>query len=237
MPSAYLDYADDDAVCEAYVAHGNAAARRPAVLVAHQWSGQSDAERAAADRLASLGYVGFALDVYGKGRRGQPGTDNSHLMNPFMADRAGLRARLLAAVDAARGHDAVDPDRIAVVGYCFGGLCALDLARANAPGLRGAVSFHGMFSPPNIGPQPAIKASVLVLHGWDDPMAPPQDVLALSAELSAARADWQIHAHGHAMHSFTNPAANAPERGLAYDAKAADRSWKSTEQFLAEVLG
>lgn len=237
MSNAYLDYADGDAVCEAYVAHGGVGARRPAVLVAHQWAGQGDAERDAAERLAGLGYVGIAIDVYGKGNRGRPGTDNSALMSPFMADRARLRTRLLAAVDAARAHDAVDPNRLAVIGYCFGGLCALDLARANAPGLRGAVSLHGMFGPPELGAQPDIKPSILVLHGWEDPMAPPADVLALANELTAAKADWQLHAYGHAMHAFTNPAAAAPERGLAYDEKAARRSWATTETFLAEVLG
>ncbi len=236
MPSSYFDYADGNAICEAYVAHADASGRRPAVLIAHQWAGQSDAERGAAERLAELGYVGMAIDVYGKGNRGSPGADNSALMNPFMADRARLRTRLLAAVEAARAHAAVDPERIAVIGYCFGGLCALDLARANAPGLRGAVSLHGMFSAPNLGDQPAIKASVLVLHGWDDPMAPPADVLALAQELTAAKADWQIHAYGHAMHAFTNPAAAAPERGLAYNEKAAHRSWAAVQAFLAEVL-
>lgn len=237
MLTTCLDYADGDMTCEAYVAHdGPAGTRRPAVLVAHQWAGQSDHERRVAEQLAGLGYVGFALDVYGKGRRGSVGEDNSHLMNPFLADRAALRARLLAAADAARGHDAVDPDRIAVIGYCFGGLCALDLARANAPGLRGAASLHGIFPPPNLGAQSDIAASVLVLHGWDDPMAPPRDVLALTAELTAANADWQLHAYGHARHAFTNPAANAPERGLAYNEKAARRSWASVQTFLAEVF-
>lgn len=236
MPTSTFDYADGDAICEAYIAHADVGERRPAVLVAHQWAGQSDAERGAAERLAKLGYVGIALDVYGKGNRGQTGADNSALMNPFMADRAKLRARLLAAVEAARRHKAVDPERVAVIGYCFGGLCALDLARANAPGLRGAVSLHGIFSAPNLGEQPPINASILVLHGWEDPMAPPKDVLALSQELTAAKADWQLHAYGHAMHSFTNPHAAAPERGLAYDEKADKRSWAATQAFLAEVL-
>ena len=232
----FADYRDGDAVCEAYVALPAGAAPRPAVLVAHQWAGQGEAERSAADRLAGLGYVGMALDVYGKGVRGEPGGDHSHLMGPFLQDRARLRQRLLAAVEAARGQAGVDPDRIAVIGYCFGGLCALDLARANAPGLKGAVSLHGLFAPPKLGAQDPIDASLLVLHGWDDPMVPPADVLALSEELTAASADWQLHAYGHAKHGFTNPAANMPERGLAYDARAARRAWASVESFLAETL-
>jgi dienelactone hydrolase len=238
MPTtSYLDYRDGDTICEAYVAQGGPAGeKRPAVLVAHQWSGQQPPEREAADRLAALGYVGIAIDVYGKGRRGDRTGDNGHLMGPFMADRAALRARLLAAVAAARAHDAVDPERIAVIGYCFGGLCALDVARANAPGVRGVVSLHGIFAAPKLGAQAAIGPGVLVLHGWDDPLAPPADVLMLAEELTAAKADWQLHAYGHAMHSFTNPNAAAPERGVAYDAKAAARSWASVEAFLAEVL-
>lgn len=236
MPTAYLDYAAGDTTCEAYVAHARAGERRPAVLIAHQWAGQSEHERAVAETLAGLGYVGVAIDVYGKGRRGVLGGDNSALMNPLLDDRASLRTRLLAAVDAARAHEAVDPERIAVIGYCFGGLCAIDVARANAPGVRGVVSLHGIFAPPDLGAQPEIKPSVLVLHGWDDPLAPPKDVLALAQELTAAKADWQLHAYGHAMHSFTNPNANFPERGIAYDEKAAHRSWKSVETFLAEVL-
>ena len=236
MPNAYRDYAAGDTTCEAYFAHAAADERRPAVLIAHQWAGQSEHERTVAEKLAGLGYVGVAADVYGKGRRGDATGDNSHLMNPLLEDRATLRARLLAAVDAARAHDAVDPERIAVIGYCFGGLCAIDVARANAPGVRGVVSLHGLFGPPNLGAQPEIKASVLVLHGWDDPLAPPKDVLALTEELTAAKADWQIHAYGHAMHSFTNPNAKFPERGILYNEKAARRSWAAVEAFLAEVL-
>ena len=236
MPKAYLDYPAGDTTCEAYVARPDAGERRPAVLIAHQWAGQSDAERDTAERLAGLGYVGMAIDVYGKRRRGVPGADNSQLMNPLLEDRALLRERLRSAVEAARAHEAVDRERIAVIGYCFGGLCAIDVARANAPGVRGVVSLHGLFAPPGLGAQPEIKPSVLVLHGWDDPMAPPKDVLALAQELTAAKADWQLNAYGHAMHAFTNPNAKAPERGLAYDEKAARRAWASVEAFLAEVF-
>ncbi len=236
MPTATIDYREGDTVCEAYVSYGEGGGKRPAVLVAHQWAGQMPNERDAADRLAKLGYVGIAIDVYGKGNRGEPGGDNGHLMGPFVADRAALRARLLAAVEAARAHGAVDPEKIAVIGYCFGGLCALDLARANAPGLLGAVSIHGIFPPPNIGPQADIAASILVLHGWEDPLAKPDEVLGLAKELTDAKADWQVHAYGHAMHAFTAAAAAAPEKGLLYDAKAVKRSWASVVTFLEEVF-
>lgn len=232
----HYDYADADTVCEAYVARPHGDARLPCVLVAHQWAGLSDHERGAAEHFAESGYVGFAIDVYGKGVRGAPMADNSALMNPYLADRARLLRRLLAAVAAAKAHPAVDPRRIAIIGYCFGGLCALDLARSGTGDIRGAVSVHGLFAPPGLGEAPKIRASVLALHGWNDPMATPADVVALGKELTDAQADWQIHAYGGAMHAFTAPGANAPERGIQYNATADHRSRAAMLAFLAEVL-
>ena len=241
MTGIYDDYRDGDVTCEAYVAGGGGDGRKPCVLVAHQWSGQSDHERATADRVAALGYVGIAIDVYGKGQRGESGTAtamavNGALMGPFTADRAMLRERLLAAVAYAKGRPDVDTNGIAIVGYCFGGLCALDVARSGTADVRGAVSIHGIFAPPNLGEQAPITASVLVLHGWADPMAEPDDAVALARELTDAGADWQMHAYGHAMHAFTAPGANMPGQGLQYDAKAADRSWRAMTGFLAEIF-
>jgi dienelactone hydrolase len=158
-------------------------------------------------------------------------------MTPWISDRAALRRRLLAAVAAAEGVKEVDPARIAVMGYCFGGLCALDLARSGDPRIKGAVSIHGVFMPPNLGPQREITASVLVLHGYADPMAPPADVLSLAEELTKARADWQLHAYGGALHAFTAEGVNLPERGMAYDEKAARRSVKARDSFFVELFG
>lgn len=239
MPGTFEDYQDGETTCEAYVA-GHGGERKPCVLVAHTWAGQSDAERETADKLAALGYVGIAIDVYGKGRRGEHGTPtamatNTALMQPFIQDRAMLRDRLLAAVAFASGRDDVDSTKIAIIGYCFGGLCALDVARSGA-NVCGAVSIHGIFAQPGIGAQGEIKASVLVLHGWDDPMAPPDDVVALGKELTDAKADWQLHAYGHAMHGFSMPSANMPDRGIQYNEKAATRSWRAMTDFLAEIF-
>lgn len=234
--TGHIDYRDGDAVCEGYVARPDGDARLPCVLVAHQWAGLSDHERGAAEHFAEHGYVGFALDVYGKGKRGQPMADNSALMNPWLGDRAALRRRLLAAVAAAKAHPGVDPARIAIIGYCFGGLCALDVARSGTKDVKGAVSLHGIFMPPDIGPQPQIHTKVLVLHGWDDPMAKPDSVVGLATEMTAAKADWQVHAYGNAMHGFTAPGANAPERGIEYNANADRRSRQAMLNFLAEVF-
>ncbi|NOT40445.1 MAG: dienelactone hydrolase family protein, partial [Alphaproteobacteria bacterium] len=159
------------------------------------------------------------------------------LIGPWLNDRAKLKARLMAVVAAAKAHPSVDANRIAMIGYCFGGLCALDVARSGTNEVRGVVSLHGIFAPPNLGPQGPIKAKVLVLHGWEDPMATPQNVLDLAKEMTAAKADWQVHAYGHTMHAFTNEGANAPESGIKYDKASARRSWAATTDFLKEVFG
>ena len=231
-----FNYFDGDTECEGFIAIPEGAGPFPAVLIAHNWVGQGDADNVIADRLATLGYVGLALDVYGKGVRGDPVGDNSPLMMPWMHDRAALRTRLLAAVDAATAHPQVDKHRIAVIGYCFGGLCALDLARSTDPRIKAAVSFHGNYAPPAIGEQSPIAAKVLVLHGWVDPITPPDATVALAHELEAAGTDWQLHAYGRTHHAFTFAGANNPAGGMAYNAASDRRSWKSMTDLLTEVF-
>lgn len=237
MQKEYFDYHHGDLVCEAYLAYQEGGTdKRPGVLVSHTWAGQGDGERETAERLAALGYVGCAVDLYGKGMRGGTMEENRRLMQPLVDDRALLRDRIGAGLAALQAHPAVDADRIGAVGYCFGGLCVLDLARSAPEGLRGVVSVHGMLGAPGLGPQPPITAKVLILHGYDDPMAPPEHVLAVARELSDARADWQLHAYGGTMHAFTHPGANMPEHGLQYNATAARRAWTSLCGFLDEAL-
>lgn len=232
-----IDYTDGEEVFEAYVSIPNGIAGRSAtVLLAHEWSGLNEGMRRVANRIAEIGYVCFAMDVYGKGIRGDQAGDNSHLMMPLIRDRRLLRQRLLAGLRAATQHPSVDPSRIAALGYCFGGLCALDLARAVPPELRSVVTFHAALSPPGIHPQKPMKASILVLHGWEDRFAPPDEVLAIARELTEAEADWQLHCYGHAMHAFTFEGINLPDRGLAYNANASRRSWNAMRAFLTETL-
>ncbi len=229
-------YHDGETACEGYVARPAGGGPHPAVLIAHNWSGQNAADNAVADRLAALGYAGIAIDVYGKGVRGDDQGDNSALMGPWMADRAALRQRLLAAVDAAEADPMIDDSRIAIIGYCFGGLCALDVARSGDGRVKGAVSFHGVYAPTGLPAEP-ITSKVLVLHGWDDPMTPPNATVALAHELTAGGADWQIHAYGNTMHAFTFPAANNPAGGIMYNADSDRRSWQAMTDFLAEIFG
>jgi dienelactone hydrolase len=234
-----LDYRDGDLLCEAFVATPTATSgRKPAVLVAHAWAGQDDFARAQARMLAGLGYVGFAVDMYGKGRRGGTPEVNATLMQPFIEDRALLRRRIVAAANAAAAHPQVDGERLAAIGFCFGGMCVLDLARSGQHGVRGVVSFHGLLGAPGpgVGSPRSISSKVLVLHPYDDPMAPPESVAALAAELTAAKADWQVHMYGGTLHAFTNPEANDPGRGTVYNATAARRSFASMELFLKECL-
>ncbi|MBA2771936.1 MAG: dienelactone hydrolase family protein [Sphingomonas sp.] len=156
-------------------------------------------------------------------------------MGRLRSDRAALRRRLLAVLGLVRGLDAVEGEHIAATGYCFGGLCALDLARSGAD-IAGAASFHGLFDPPELDPQP-IKAKVIAFHGWDDPMVPPQAVVALAQELTEVGADWQIHAYGHTMHGFTNPGATGAIPGVLHNLAAAERSWTAVVNFLEELFG
>jgi dienelactone hydrolase len=212
------------------------AARSPApgVLVAHTWAGRGAFEQSKARSLAELGYVGLALDLYGGGKLGSGPEENRSLMQPFVDDRQLLRRRMLAAVEAVRGADGVDPERIAAIGFCFGGLCVLELARSGAD-VRGVVSFHGLLTPP---PEPAsrVAAKVLVLNGADDPWVPAEHLAAFQREMSEADADWQLHTYGGTVHAFTNPAANSPEAGALYSEVADRRSWRALLAFLDETL-
>jgi dienelactone hydrolase len=208
---------------------------RPGVLVAHAWAGRTDFEDSKARWLAERGYAALAIDLYGKGVRGSNNDENAALMTPLVEDRPMLQARLAANLAVLREQDAVDAARCAGIGFCFGGLCMLDLARSGTA-MAGVVSVHGLFMPaPNTAGTP-ITASVLCLHGYDDPMAPPQSLLDLARELSDAGADWQVHAYGGTMHAFTNPQANDPDFGTVYSERASARAHAAIEAFLAELF-
>lgn len=234
MIEGFQDY-QSDVVCEAFVAAPDND-KRPAVLIAHTWAGQIDFERQIARDIAELGYVGIAIDVYGKGVRGEPAGDNSHLMGPFLEDRALLKSRLLAALELAKTLENVDNSKIAIIGFCFGGLCALDLARTGTDAIKTAVSFHGLFMPPNIGEQTKIKAKVLILHGYDDPLAAPDAMVGVADEMTKAGADWQVLAFGNTSHAFTNPLANKPEAGMVYSESTANRAFAAMQTHLAEAF-
>ena len=231
-----LDYVADGVTCEGYLALPEGPPAK-VVLVAHAWGGQGDNERSKAERIASeLGYAAFCMDVYGKGKRGESVEECQALMTPMLEDRGKLQARLNAAVEFSKTLDGVDTSQRAAAGYCFGGLSVLDMARAGLD-VAGVASFHGLFGAPDNITAPKISAKVVAFHGWDDPMAEPDTVLGLAKEMTAAGADWQLHAYGNTYHAFTTEGANNPEMGTIYDATADKRSWESLSAFLKEVLG
>lgn len=237
MKTRLIEYRDGDAVLEGYLAMpDDAAGPLPLVLVSHDWTGRREFADRAAERVTRWGYAGFALDMYGKGVFGSDGdTDgNARLMTPFASDRAKLRSRIGAALACARGLPGVDRSRIAAMGYCFGGMCVLELARSGAD-VRGVASIHGIFARGEM-PNEKIAARVLCLHGHDDPMVPPEQVLAFEMEMTDAGVDWQMHVYGQTMHAFTNPAANNPGFGTQYNETAETRAYASLRNFLQEVL-
>lgn len=208
----------------------------PAIFVAHAWDGLNAPIENITQRVAQLGYVAVAVDVYGKGIRGNPTGDNSHLMNPLLEDRGILRNRLWAGYTAIRAMETVDDTRIGAIGYCFGGLCVLDLARSVPESLKGVVSFHGGLTGSDLKDTKPIEASILIEHGWSDPFVPTDDYLAFANEMNERKADWQAHIHGGAVHAFTFEGANMPEHGFQYHKAAARRSWKSMMDFFDEIF-
>jgi dienelactone hydrolase len=232
-----VEYRQGDAVLEGYLAWDDSLeGKRPGVVVVHEWYGLNDYAKRRARMVAELGYVAFAADIYGKGKKATTGEEASKLSAPYRADRALMRARARAALDVLKENELVDKDRLAAIGYCFGGTTVLELARSGAD-VRGVVSFHGGLSTPEPADARNIKGSVLVLHGADDPYAGPE-APAFQQEMRDAGVDWQMVYYGGAVHSFTNPASgNDNSKGVAYNEKADRRSWKAMKVFLKEVFG
>lgn len=236
MKTERIEYIHENTLLEGYMAYDETVqGKRPAVLIAHDWTGRNDFACQKAEKLAELGYVGFALDMYGAGVLGSNNDEKSELLKPFVDDRVLSRDRMLIALNTLQNQELVDIANIAAMGYCFGGLCVLDLARSGAE-VRGVVSFHGILSEPEKVVKAKISAKVLALHGHDDPMVPPEQVAAFTKEMTDANVDWQIHVYGNTLHSFTNPAANDRDFGTVYDAKADTRSWIAARNFFAEVF-
>ncbi|MEM9690191.1 MAG: dienelactone hydrolase family protein [Pseudomonadota bacterium] len=233
MTTRTIHYADGDTPLEGYFA-SNTASGAAGVLVCHTWAGQGDFENGVADKLSKLGYAALAADVYGKGVRGSNPEENAALLQPMLDDRALLLRRLRAGIECLRAQPEVDAERIAVIGFCFGGLCALDVARSGTQ-VSGVVSFHGLLHAPNLEPG-SVTAKVLALHGWDDPLATPEDALAFAAEMTALDADWQLHAYGGTVHAFTNPNADDGASGMLYSESATTRAFRSMQHFLSDVF-
>lgn len=231
-----IPYREGDDAFDAFVARPRGQGDHPAVLICHAWGGRGEFEEGRAKALAELGYVAAAIDIYGVGKRGTDKASNQALMMALIQNPALLRRRLAAAFQAVRLLDGVDPERVGAIGYCFGGLCSILCARMGLP-LRGIVSFHGLLDigeplDPPTGP----KAQLMIQHGLDDPMVPPEKIGLFAAEMKRIGADWRLHAYPGVVHAFTNPAAQDPDFGTVYDADAERRSWADMQAFFDEVL-
>jgi dienelactone hydrolase len=231
-----LDYKDGGQALRGFLAYDDAKAKAPGILIAHQWMGLTAHEKERAERLAKLGYVALAVDIYGPENRPQDAASAGKLAGQYKADRKLLRRRMLAGLAALKARPNVDPDRIAALGFCFGGTAVLELARAGAD-LKGVISFHGGLDSPDPAAGKAIKAKVLVLHGADDPYVPKKDIAAFEDELKAAGVDYQLVFYSGAVHAFTQKeAGNDNSKGAAYNANADCRSWKALLDFLDEIF-
>ncbi len=237
LKTATIDYQDKDTLLEGYYAYDDRiTGKRPAVLVCHDWSGKNDFAKKQAELLAELGYLGFALDMYGKGKIGSTNEEKSALMQPLISDRQHvLLPRLLAAWNTMKSLPEVDPNKTGAIGFCFGGLCALDLARSGVD-IQAVASFHGLLNPLPTPTNTPIKAKILAFHGFEDPMVPPAILIGFATEMTKAKAIFEIDIYGHTQHAFTNPTANDPHSGLIYQPLAATRSAQSLIKFLAETL-
>jgi len=231
-----IEYQVGDMVFRGFIARDKTNTKpKPCIMIAHDWSGRNDFFCEKAKALAAKGYVGFAIDMYGDAKQGRTTEEKKALLDPIMKTRKVVTTRMLAAYHAVTESPWVDNTKIAAIGYCFGGLCVLDLARSGCH-IKGVVSFHGVLTPPADVVCKKIQANILVLHGYDDPMVPPTQVNQFAKEMTLKKADWQIHMYGHTQHAFTNPEANDDALGLHYNKKADRRSWESTELFFNEIL-
>ena len=235
-----IEYKEGSTACEGHFAYDDAKpGKRPGVLVVHEWGGLGDYVKQRCSMLAELGYVALGCDIFGKGVRASTMSmeDCARISKPFYEDRGLTRRRARAGVDALRAHARVDAGKVAAIGYCFGGMVVLDIAREQMP-VNGVVSFHGQLMTP--APAKKIGAQVLVLHGAVDPVVPPAEVAAFEKEMEDAGADWQLVAYGGAKHTFTNynlPRNLPADLPFAYDEKADKRSWLAMRDFFKEMFG
>lgn len=233
-----VEYKQGETVLKGYLAYDDATpAKRPGVLVVHEWWGLDDYAKRRTEQLAKAGYVAFALDMYGEGRNTPHPEKAGEWSSAVARDPEAAAARFQAGLDQLRKQPRVDPAKVAAIGYCFGGGVVLKRAMAGAD-LSGVVSFHGALPADPVPAGAAVKAKVLVCNGADDGFITPEQIAAFQKNLTQAKADWQFVNYSGAKHSFTNP--NAAAFGidaLAYNEAADRRSWQAMLSFFGEIFG
>ena len=236
--SEAVEYGDGGAVLTGVVYYDDAVAgKRPGVMVVHEWWGLNDYVKDRARMLAELGYVAFAADMYGDGKVTRHGKDAREWSRQITANVDAWQKRARLGLEQLKKHRFTDAGRVAAMGYCFGGSTVMQLAYSGAE-VGGVVSFHGSLPPASAAQARAIKAKVMVAHGYADSFIPKERVAKFKDALEAAGVDWQFHAYSGARHGFTNPGAGGyGNDGLAYDADADRRSWRQMRNFFDEIFG
>jgi dienelactone hydrolase len=237
MKTQVVNYRHDDTALEGYLAYDDSMRdKRPGVLVIPDFVGVNAFVKKRSEMIAKLGYVGFVADVYGKSVRPASHQEALQEARKYRSNRPLLRARLAAGLDVFRRTPMVDGSRIAVIGYCFGGMAALELARAGAD-ISGTVCFHGNLDTPNPEDARNIKGAILVLNGAADPMVPADTIAAFEKEMRDATIDWQFVNYGGALHAYTTWDVETDlQKGVGYDQRADRRSWLAMQEFLKEVF-
>lgn len=232
-----IEYKQGDTVLEGILAYDDSIkGKQPGILVVHNWLGITGQTERRIKMLAELGYVAFAADIYGKGIRPKDSGEAGQQATLYKSDRALLRERALAGLDVLKKNAMVDENKLAAIGYCFGGTTALEIARSGSD-VAGVVSFHGGLNSPTPEDAKNIKAKILVLHGADDPYVPAEEIADFQKEMTDAKADWQMIYYSNAVHSFTEKeAGNDNSKGAAYNEKADARSWEAMKQFFGEIF-
>ncbi len=232
-----IKYKVGDVECQGFLAYDtDATGKRPGVLVAPEWWGLTEYPKHRAEQLAALGYVAFAMDTYGDGKTTDDPKQAGKWAGALKGNIDELRARANAALDVLKSQPNVDPDKLAAIGYCFGGTTVLELARSGAP-LRGVVSFHGGLGTPHPEDAKNIKGSVLICHGGDDKFESPEEIAAFQQSMRDAKVDWVMNIYGGAVHAFTNPEADKHGiPGIGYNANADKRSWQAMKEFFEEIF-
>jgi dienelactone hydrolase len=232
-----VEYKHGDLVLEGFLAWDDStSAKRPGVIVVHEWWGNNEYAHKRAEMLAQLGYVGFAVDMYGKGKLTNDPKAAGEWASAIKNDPQTTVARLKLGLDTLKAQPGVDAEKIAAIGYCFGGTCVLNMARNNLP-VAGVVSFHGGLAAPTPSSTEMIKPKVLVCHGADDTFESSKEISDFTEEMRKSKADWQFISYGGAVHSFTNPDADKFKiPGVGYNKQADQRSWQAMKDFLHELF-
>jgi dienelactone hydrolase len=235
-----VDYSVNGVVMKGYLAYDkNIKGKRPGVLVVHEWWGLNDYARKRARMLAKLGYAALAVDMYGDGKQALHPDDAGKFSSELMKNFDVAKSRFIAAMDFLKQQPVVDPGQIAAIGYCFGGGLVLNMARQGVD-LKGVASFHGGLTAVKPAQPGSVKAKILVLHGADDKFTTPEQIEAFKQEMKTAGADYKFISYPGAMHSFTNPDADAYGKKfnlpLAYNAAADKRSWNELKGFLKKIF-